>query len=333
MANNSDTWIKEQLAGRKLQDTPENRRQLRAEYYETDPYGYTNKTPNKTVTSKKTDTSTTQGTAVTEDPDLAALVAAGGAASGGTSQFANTSYTFPARVINYTEENIKAAQADALTVGGKGTITSVPGARGRIIVYSGDQLVDEQGNIARGQYDENGRDLAGEYFEAAKNPLELQNLLYTMRDYGFYGDNKPSTFALSGKGLMSEDSSALQRFLNYSGSNARTWRAMLPIVQGQAKLVSGGGRTVSVVSTEDATKEFRRQSLAILGRMPTAAEISQAVKAIQQSERSRAASGTMDPTSLSTAAELAAQKAAPSEAAAQSVGNAMNRIFSLFGGR
>lgn len=332
MANNSDTWIQEQLGARKLKDTPETRRQLRAEYYETDPYGYTNKTPNKTVTSQRTDTATTQGTAVVEDPELAAVLAAGGA-GGGTSQFANTAYTFPARVINYTEDNIKAAQSDALTVGGKGTITSVPGARGRIIVYSGDQLVDEKGNVARGQYDENGKDVAGEYFEAARNPMELQNLLYTMRDYGFYGDNKPSAFALSGKGVMSEDAAAMQRFFNYSSSQGRTWRAMLPIVQGQAKLVSGGGRTVSVVSTEDATKEFKRQSLAILGRMPTAAEIAQAVKAIQQSERTRAMSGTMDPTSLSTAAELAAQKAAPSEATAQSVGNAMNRIFSLFGGR
>lgn len=335
MARNSDTWIQEQITARGIEDTPQNRRDLRTEYYQTDPYGF--KTGGKpasstasTVTPNQTGTTITSST---EDADLETLIReAQGSAGATTGPFAGTSYSFPARVINNTPDNIKAAQNDAL-LSGANTISTVPGRAGRIVVYSGDQLVNEDGNVVRGQYDKNGKDLLSEY-RSITSQAQLIELFSTLKDYGFYGDGgKPSDFALTGKGLMGNDEAAFQRFLDYSSGLGRTWRAVLPVVQGGAKLVSGGGRTVSVVSTEDATKLFRQKSLQLLGRMPTAKEIDAAVKQIQASERSRAAGGTMDAASLETATELAAQKASPGEAAAQSVGNAMNRIFALLGGR
>ena len=334
MARNSDTWIKEQITARGIEDTPQNRRDLRAEYYQTDPYGM--KTGGKpasstasTVTSSQTGATITSSTG---DADLDFMVKeAEGYGGSTTGPFAGTSYSFPARVINNTPDNIKAAQNDAL-LSGANTISTVPGRAGRIVVYSGDQLVNEDGNVVRGQYDKNGKDLLSEY-RSITSQTQLIELFSTLKDYGFYGDSgKPSDFALTGQGLMGNDEAALQRFLDYSSGLGRTWRAVLPIVQGGAKLVSGGGRTVSVVSTEDATKLFRQKSLQLLGRMPTAKEIDTAVKQIQATERSRGAGGSMDAPSLETAAELAAQKAAPGEATAQSVGNAMNRIFALLGG-
>lgn len=338
MAKNSDTWIKEQITARGIEDTPQTRRELRAEYYQTDPYGM--KTGGKPVTTTSATASTvtqnetgTNLTSSTGDADLATLIQEAQGSSGATTgPFAGTSYSFPARVINNTPDNLKAAQNDAL-LSGANTISTVPGRAGRIVVYSGDQLVNEDGNVVRGQYDRSGKDLLAEY-RTITNQAQLIELFTTLKDYNFYGDGgKPSAFALSGRGLENKDEVAFQRFLDYSSSLGRTWRAVLPIVQGGAKLVSGGGRTVSVVSTEDATKLFRQKSLQLLGRMPTANEIDAAVKQIQATERSRGAGGSMDAPSLETAAELAAQKAAPEEAAAQSVGNAMNRIFALLGGR
>ena len=70
----------------------------------------------------------------------------------------------------------------------------------------------------------------------------------------------------------------------------------------------------------------------VLKRPPTPGEMKQAALTIQQNERARASSKTMDPTSLKTAATLQAQQRSPGEFAAASAGNALTRMFSLFGG-
>ena len=97
--------------------------------------------------------------------------------------------------------------------------------------------------------------------------------------------------------------------------------------------VSGGsGTSYSVVSTEDAMAAAKDAWFSVLKRPPTGPEMKQAALTIQQNERARASSKTMDPVSLKTAATLQAQQRSPGEFAAVSAGNAMTRMFSLFGG-
>lgn len=311
MAERFDPWYQQQLEQRGLEDNRENRRILGEEW--------------KKIRANKAKTPESTGGTTPVEPVLG-----GGMISGTTmdsSPFFGTSYAYPSRKANLTQQNIDVAE----TTGGFKVIET---PSGRSMVYSGEYLVNENGDLARPAYDRSGGDLLSEY-ASITDPTELKGLLTTLKEYGFYGESgTPSALALSGIGMEDKDERALQGFLNYSSGKGRVWRAALPILQGQAKLyTSGTGRAVSVVSTEDATRSFKEESLRILGRMPTQQEIRAAVSNIQATERSRGAGGTMDAPSLTTATQEQARKAAPVEAAAQAAGTAVNQIFALLGGR
>lgn len=327
---NSDTWINEQLAARSLEDNVQNRRTLRMEYYDLDPYAKEEAAARQTTAQ----TAATPGqqpaeggvTAQTQEQELQDIESMIGGSS--TGPFSGTAYVFPARKVNPTPENMRLAANDK-----SGRLHSTRTAGGLVAWFDGDQLINENGDIERGQYDVSGKDVMSEYMTLT-DPVKRSEFFSTLRDYDFYGDQKPSALALSGRGLTSTDENAIQKFLNYSSGQGRTWRAVMPLLQGQVKSnTAGGGRAVSVVSTEDATRAFREESLRLLGRMPTKQEIRAAVGAIQARERSRGAGGAMDAPSLSTAAQEQARAAAPGEAAAQAAGQAMNQIFALLGGR
>lgn len=329
---NSDTWIQQQFQERGLEQTAENRRMLQREYYETRPYAEADEQARKTRTTQQAQQPsgqpTTQSDATTQEgvkQEVSAI--GGGVLDESVSPFKST-YQPPSRKVNYNSQNMALAATSTM-----GSIKSQRVAGGVVSYYDGDLLVNENGDIERPMYDANGGDLLSEYARIV-NPVERNSLLMTMKDYGFYGDSKPSELAMSGRGLTSQDERAMQLFFNYSSGQGRTWRAMLPLMQGQAKLVGGGsGRTVSVVSTEDATRIFKEESLRLLGRMPTQQEIRAAVGAIQSQQRSRAGGGSMDAPSVTTAAQEQAMRVAPGERAAQSAGQAINQIFALLGGR
>jgi hypothetical protein len=161
-------------------------------------------------------------------------------------------------------------------------------------------------------------------------------MISTMTKLGLFFGSKPSSAMIAGNGLDSSDKIAVQGLLNFSVRNGRTWRAINGLVQTGQIAVSGAtglGKAYSVVSTEDAVKSVQEEFLRVLKRMPTAAEARQAALNIQSAERSRAQGGSMDPTSLGVAARAQAEKAAPGEFAANAAGSAVNRIFSLLGGR
>lgn len=325
---NSDTWIEEQLAAQSLEDTAENRRMLRMEYYDKDPYAKEEAAARANPTNAATTNLdvVAQGGSSTPQSELAAAEELA-AVSQSVSPFEGTAYVFPSRKVNYTADNIKQASYSK-----SGRVHSMRGASGTVSYYDGDLLVNANGDIERGQYDATGRDVLGEY-SSITNPVERSEFFSTLKNYDFYDEGSPSALALSGRGLTGKDENAIQRFLNYASGQGRTWRAVMPLLQGQVKSNGGGGRAVSVVSTEDATRAFREESLRLLGRMPTQQEIRAAVGAIQARERSRGAGGSMDAPSLGTAAQEQARKAAPGEAAAQSAGLAINQIFALLGGR
>jgi hypothetical protein len=124
--------------------------------------------------------------------------------------------------------------------------------------------------------------------------------------------------------------------LQLANNKGRTMKALVDLyATGAMKFptgLAGGGRTVSVVSREDAAKQTGNAFFELLGRAATPAEVKIAVQAIQDMDRKRQLSNVENPTSLGVAAEQQAMKASPGEFGAYSAGKAINQIFSLLGG-
>ena len=203
-------------------------------------------------------------------------------------------------------------------------------------IYTGPQLVDENGRLSGGTYSADGSDITTEFF-GVKTAAERQTMISTAQKLGFFYGGKPSAAMLSGTGMDNSDRRAVQDLLDYSVRLGRTWRSVSGMLaSGQISPATGGGGSgggYSVVSTEDAMDAVREEFFRVLKRPPTPAEARQAALSIQQAERSRAAGGSMDPTSLGVAARSQAEKAAPGEFAANAAGSAMTRIFALLGGQ
>jgi len=219
---------------------------------------------------------------------------------------------------------------------GKMTIVRSGGSpRIQSYIYTGPQLVDENGRLSGGTYSADGSDIATEFF-GVKTAAERQTMISTAQKLGFFYGSKPSAAMLSGTGMDAGDRRAVQDLLDYSVRVGRTWRSVSGMLaSGQISPASGGsgGAGYSVVSTEDAMDAVREEFFRVLKRPPTPAEARQAALNIQQAERSRASGGSMDPTSLGVAARSQAEQAAPGEFAANAAGSAMTRIFALLGGQ
>lgn len=217
------------------------------------------------------------------------------------------------------------------------TVKVLRGPGGSQIFYEGEGLVDENNSIAKSnKYDITIATIRDEFFRVS-NPADRNALFSTMQKLGYYEGDKPSPQALQGLGLTSKDERAMEAFLVLGNRKGRTLKALVNLVAtGQiatAGGTSGSGRTISVVSTEDAAKQTGTSFFELLGRAPTPAELKSAVAFIQGKDRSRQLSNTEDPTSLPVAAEEEAKKASPGEFGAYSAGKAINQIFSLLGGQ
>jgi len=253
-----------------------------------------------------------------------------------TTIYSGTDYKFPSRQIlmNAADfEKIKNDQLIDTSLIGKSTIRAA-GRRGPNMpyIYTGPQLIDETGHIYGQGYSANGSDINAEFF-GVKTAAERATMIATATKLGLFFSSKPSNAMLSGSGLSNTDQNAIQGLLDYSNGIGRTWRATAELVaSGMIHSTTGGGTPYSVVSTEDAMAAAKDAWFSVLKRPPTPGEMKQAALTIQQNERARASSKTMDPTSLKTAATLQAQQRSPGEFAAASAGNALTRMFSLFGG-
>lgn len=258
-----------------------------------------------------------------------------------TTIFSSTLYNYPPRTIMPTQADwakIKddgvydqrfANQAGWRAAGGN---PSLP------VVYFGPQLIDEssgKARIAGPGYASNGDDVNAEFF-GVSSPAERATLIATATKLGLFFNSKPSPAMIAGTGLNNTDATAVQGLLDYSTKSGYTWRTVADRLSSgtlATPIVGGGtGTAVSVVSTEDAMAAAKDAWFSVLKRPPTPGEMKQAALTIQQKERSRSSSKTMDPTSLKTAATLQAQQRSPGEFAAVSAGNALTRMFSLFGG-
>ena len=217
------------------------------------------------------------------------------------------------------------------------TVKILRGPGGSQVFYEGEGLVDENNSIAKDTKYDITIDLIRDEFFRVSNPADRNALFSTMQKLGFYEGDKPSPQALQGLGLTSKDERAMEAFLVLGNRKGRTLKALVNLVATGQIATAGGtggsGRTISVVSTEDAAKQTGTSFFELLGRAPTPAELKSAVAFIQGKDRSRQLSNTEDPTSLPVAAEEEAKKASPGEFGAYSAGKAINQIFSLLGGQ
>ena len=217
------------------------------------------------------------------------------------------------------------------------TVKILRGPGGSQVFYEGSGLVDENNSIARpNKYAADQNDIYTEFFRVT-NTADRNALFSTMQKLGYYQGKKPSAQALQGLGLVYEDQRAIEAVMMLANNKGRTMKALVNLVAtGQiptAGATGGSGRTISVVSREDAAKQTGNSFFELLGRAPTQAELKSAISFIQSSDRSRQLSNTEDPTSLPVAAEEQAKKASPGEFGSYSAGKAINQIFSLLGGQ
>lgn len=173
--------------------------------------------------------------------------------------------------------------------------------------YTGQNLVDSRGVIARGQYTEDEA-----YSELAKLPLAerraLQNLLYSV---GAYGSSKPSR-----SGFNSSDFSAMREAMLYANAKGVTLDVATAMMASELGGVgAGGGQRIRTTPKQDLQAVFRQASGQILGRRLSDAEVEKFVKAYNRMEVSEATGGAAAP-SVQTAAMQAVEAAAPDEAAA-----------------
>lgn len=208
----------------------------------------------------------------------------------------------------------------------------VVGPDNSLVYYYGPKLVDENMNLS--DREEYTPDDVTAIWRDQKTPEQRAAFFDTLYRSGAYGNNKPSAQAISGAYLMSEDSTAIYRMLDAAASARKTAAAYMKALKTGAPMFApqGSGGGVRVVSPEDAGRMYKQASLRILGRVPTAQEMEESIRYIQQQQRARA-SGSQEAPSLQTAAIERAGQVAPGEATAQAVGTGIQRIMSLLGGR
>lgn len=200
---------------------------------------------------------------------------------------------------------------------------------GRDLYYSGPKLVDQNGNIDRDAYGGSSEKLSNESYQflaSISDPAERRAFLNDLYDRGLYGSSKPSKSMFD-----SVDREAVGYYLLAMDRYGTTAKAGLGLFRqeypgGQA----GGGVRVKVTAREDVEKVLREESLKLLGRAMTPAEVRQAVQFVQGQQVQRATAG-MDVPSLGTQAELAVQQGRGTEVAVQGAARVAQVLERLIG--
>jgi hypothetical protein len=246
-----------------------------------------------------------------------------------------TQKTLQEEAAIYPRPNIAGMDSESLFAKLPQTVTVQRGPGGSKWFYTGEKLVDEDDAPSRPQYDLSS-DINTEFFKLKNNEAERNQFFKALVALGYYGENgKPSPAALYGISLSGADTNAIGNFMVTANDRRRTMKALVNLwISGDfvGPPSMGTGRTVSVVSREDAAKQTGDAFFQLLGRAATPAEVKIAVQAIQDMDRQRQLSNVEDPTTLGVAAEQQAMKASPGEFGAYSAGKAINQVFSLLGG-
>ena len=211
-----------------------------------------------------------------------------------------------------------------------------PGRGPKQTLYRGLGLTDENNFLARNQYDSRltgGVDVRNELMLLGTTQGATLSLLKELKRTGFYPENTPiSNMALNNSGFGAQDEAAVEKFLNFSNDNLKTWQAMMPTLTGMTTVSQGGGVKYKGPSTDEVAAYLQEASLTYTGEKITIEKLKKMVTQVQAESRASFYSGTQA-TSTSVLAEKQIQKSSPAQAASYGLGNAMQLAFQALGGQ
>lgn len=178
--------------------------------------------------------------------------------------------------------------------------------------YTGQNLVDSNGVIVRGQYVVGG-DSDEAYSELARyDSKERQAFLVSLYNVGLYGRSKPSVTGLASKDLSAVREAML--YANHKGVTLDVAKMLLATEYGRGGM-GGAGVRVRPTAKQDLAEVYKQVSLSTIGRAPTQAEINKFVRAYQAQEATEQLGGQRAP-NAQVAAQAQVQARNPEEAAA-----------------
>lgn len=199
---------------------------------------------------------------------------------------------------------------------------SKPGTDAGSFFYTGQNLVDKDGMVTRGQYQESEA-----YSElAAMTPSARQQFLNRLYGVGIYGNSKPTR-----TGFSSQDLSAMREALLYANSKGVTIDVAASLLATEVGKVSTGAGYVRTTASQDLREVFRQTASQMLGRRLSDAEAEKFVKAYQAMEVTEANKGATAP-AATTAAKQAVRRVAGPEADAMGALTLANIIDSAIKG-
>jgi hypothetical protein len=225
----------------------------------------------------------------------------------------------PVRTAKPSTKNIELNPEDIVGVAMPST-NEITSARAREIAgptsfgYVGQNLVNSDGTITRGQYDPSNE----AYSELARMPVaERLGFLNSLKSRGLYGSSSPST-----TGFDSKDLTAMGEFLRFANAQGVT----ADVAQSQLLTMFpavGSGRTIRTTAKADIRAVFQNTTRQLLGRDLSQDEIEKFVKAYEGKEITEGSSGVKAP-SIANAAEETVQQQFGGEAQAMGMANLMD---------
>ena len=185
--------------------------------------------------------------------------------------------------------------------------------------YSGQLLVDENGNITQYAFTDNtGGNQSAFLFTKLKQSGQLSLFLSQLEDKGFYQGNKPSQLALTGNALGDTDVRAFDSYISAANIAKYTPMAFVSRMMSLPSAPSTGSGGPQISSVE-AARYLRQESFSALGRPLTESEMKAAISYVKSQVASK-----VNP---DVAAQEKVLTAAPEEAAVYSLGLALNGLF------
>lgn len=216
------------------------------------------------------------------------------------------------RLVSSTEANFTAASLEP------GTIKTF-GREGKGSTYSGQLLVDENGNITQfPSTDNTGGNQSIFLFQKLKKSGQLSLFLSKLEDKGFYQGQKPSQLALTGNSLGDTDARAFDSYITAANVAKLTPMAFVSKMMSLPSAASTGSGGPQISSVE-AARYLRQESFSALGRPLTESEMKAAISYVKSQVASK-----VNP---DVAAQENVLTTAPEEAATYSLGLALNKLF------
>jgi hypothetical protein len=225
------------------------------------------------------------------------------------------------RIAKPSAKNIELLPEDIVSVGPKVSTNEITSARAREFAgptsfgYVGQNLVNADGTITRGQYDPSNE----AYSELARMTdvgVRL-SFLNSLKARGLYGSSK-----VSSTGFASEDLSAMTDFLRFANSQGVT----ADVAHSQLLTMfpaTGTGKAIRTTAKADIRSIFKNATRQLLGRDLPPEVIEKFVSAYEGKEVTEATGGVKAP-SIANAAQETVEQQYGGEANAMGMANLMD---------